>query len=59
MVTVRKKFDSLQETSQRHTLNDKYYNFVNSYIEAAENIPIKPKAKCKIPCELIAARKMR
>ena len=41
-VTVRNKFDTLQKTSERHILNDKYENFVITYIEC---IPIKPRTK--------------
>ena len=49
-VTVRNKFDSLQETSERLTLNDEYENNVTAPIEiAAECIPAKPKVKCRIP----------
>ena len=32
MLTVRNKFDTLQETSKRHTLNDKYENLVTARI---------------------------
>ena len=40
-VNVGKMFDTLQETSERHTLNDKYENFVTLlHTEAA--------AKCKV-----------
>ena len=34
MVTIRNKFDPLQETSERHTPNDKYENFVSAYLKA-------------------------
>ena len=30
MVTVRNEFDSLQETSERHSPNDEYENFVTT-----------------------------
>ena len=47
MVTVRIKFDTLQETSERYTSNDKYENFVTTHIEATTKcIPTKPRAKC-------------
>ena len=48
---VRNKFDTLQETSERHTLNHKYENFVTNRIEAAaaECTPTKPRAKCRVP----------
>ena len=42
MLTLRNKFDTLQEISETLTLNDKYENFVNVHIEvAAECIPTK------------------
>ena len=47
MITLRNKFDALQEIAETLTLNDKYKNFVNAYIEAAaaECIPTKLRAK--------------
>ena len=43
-LTVRNKFDTIQETSASHTLNDKYENFVTSHKEAAgECITTKPR----------------
>ena len=46
MVTVRNKFDILVATSERHTLNYKYKNFIITPREAAaECIPVKPSAK--------------
>ena len=42
MVTVRNKFDTLQETSERYTPNDEYENFVTAHIDtAAKCIPTK------------------
>ena len=42
MATVRNKFDTLQETLERHSLNYKYENFVPAGKNiAAECIPIK------------------
>ena len=50
MVTVRNKFDSLQETSGRHTPNDKYENLVTTYMEVAtECILNKQRAKYRVP----------
>ena len=58
MVTVRNKFDTLQETSEKHTPNDEYENFVTTHMEAAaECIPAKPRAKCRVLWEAIAIRK--
>ena len=55
MVSVRNKFDTPQKTSERHALNDKYENFVITYIETvAECIPTKPRAKWRVPWESIA-----
>ena len=56
-VTVQNKFDTLQETFERHTLNDEYENFVTIHIErAAKYIPIKPKAKFRVPWVIIEIR---
>ena len=39
-------------TFERHTLSDKQENFVTIHLEAAaEYIPTKPKAKCRVPLE--------
>ena len=35
MIIVRNKFDTLQETSERQTLNDEYENLVTTHMEAA------------------------
>ena len=57
MIIVRNKFNTLQDTSERHTLNGEYENFVTTHIEeAAIYIPTKPKAKCRISWETIAVR---
>ena len=53
MVTVRNKFDTLQETSERYIPNDEYEKFVTTYIEAAEYMPTKPRAKCRVLLESI------
>ena len=46
MLTLRNKFDALQEISETPTPNDEYENFFNVHIEAAEKcIPIKQRAK--------------
>ena len=51
MVTVKNKFDTLQEISERHTSNDEYKNFITHLEAAAECILTKPRAKCRIPQE--------
>ena len=58
MVTGRYKFDTLQETSERHILNDDYENFVTGHIEAAADwIITKPSAKFRVPWKSLIARK--
>ena len=57
MITVRNKFDTLQEISERHAPNDEYENFVTAHLEAAECIPTKPRVKCKTPWESLVVRK--
>ena len=48
---------SLQETSERHTLNGEYENLVTAYIKAAlECILTKPKANWRVPWESIVVR---
>ena len=57
MKTVRNKFDTLQETSERHTPNDEYKNFVTANIEAAAKcIPAKPRGQGWVTWESIAVR---
>ena len=48
MVTVRNKFDTLQEIFERHISNDQYENSVTAHVEAAvECILIKSRANVK------------
>ena len=49
----------LEETSERHTLNDEYENSVIVHIKAAaaECLPTKPRTKGTVPWESIAVRK--
>ena len=57
-ITVRDKFDTLEETSERLTPNDEYENFVTAHLEAATKcIPIKPRAKSRVPKESKAVQK--
>ena len=59
-LTLRNKFDALQEISETSTLNDEYDNFANAHLEAAaECIPTKQRAKPKVPWETLAVRKKR
>ena len=58
MLTLRNKFDALQEISETLTLNDKYENFVNAHLEAAtECIPTKLRTKPRFPWETLVVRK--
>ena len=43
--TVTNKLDTLQETSERHTPNDKFENFL---IAIAEWISTKPRTNCRV-----------
>ena len=46
MVTVRSKFDTLQEISETHTPNEEYENFVSAHMKAAvEHSSTKPRAE--------------
>ena len=59
-VTLRNKFDALQEKTETHTPNDEYENFVNTHIEAAaECIPTKQRTKPMVPWETLSVRKKR
>ena len=64
-VTVRKKFNTLQEIVETHTPNDKYENGVVAHIEEEEEeavkecIPTKPRAKCRLPQASLVVRKKR
>ena len=54
-LTLRNKFDALQEKPETYTSNDEYGNFVNAHLEAAvECIPIKQRAKPRVPWETLA-----
>ena len=57
-LTLRNKFDALQEKTDAHTLNEKYENFLNAHLEAAaECIPTKQRAKTRVPWKTLAVRK--
>ena len=58
-VTVRNKFDTLQEISETLTLNNKYENFISVKIKAAtaECILTKPRAKWRVPWKSQVVRK--
>ena len=45
---------------ERHTLNDKYKNFLAAYIQAVVKcIPTKPRAKCRVSQEAIVIKEKR
>ena len=58
-LTLRNKFDALQEISHTPTPNDEYENFVIVHLEvaAAECIPTKQRAKPRVPWETLVVRK--
>ena len=57
-ITLRNKFDGLQEISETVTPNDEYENFVNAHMEAAaECIPTKLRAKHRVSLETLAVKK--
>ena len=58
MITLRNKFDNLQEISKTLTPNDECENFINAHMKraAAECIPTKLRAKHK---SSVAVRKKR
>ena len=59
-LTLRNKFDALQEKTERHTPNEEYEIFVNAHLEAAaEYIPTKQRAKLRILWETLAVIKER
>ena len=54
MITVRNKFDTLQEASERHSPNDEYEDFVSANLTAAAEYI--PKVQCLILSESIAVK---
>ena len=59
-LTLRNKFDALQEISETPIANDEYKKFVNAHLEAAaECILTKQRAKPRVPWETLAVRKKR
>ena len=56
-IGLRNKFDALQEKIEAHTPNDKYENFVNAHLKAAEEyIPTKQRTKSRVTWETLAVR---
>ena len=59
-LTLRNKFNALQEISETPTPNEKYEDFVNAHLEvAAECIPTKQRAKPRVPWGTLTVRKKR
>ena len=59
-LTLRNKFDSLQEKTEAHTPNEEYENFVNVHLEvAAECIPTKQRTKPRVSWETLAVTEKR
>ena len=57
-LTLRNKFDALQEKTETYTPKDEYENFVHAHLEtAAECIPTKQRARPRVPWETLAVRK--
>ena len=58
MITLRNKFNALQEIFITLTLNDEHENFVHAHMEAvAECILTKLRAKLRVPWETLAVKK--
>ena len=58
MITLKKKFDALQEKLETLTPNEEYENFVNAHMKlAALFIPTKLRAKHRVPRETLAVKK--
>ena len=58
VLTLRNKFDALQEISETPTPNDKYENFINAHMEVAvDYIPTKLKAKHRVLWEIVDVKK--
>ena len=60
VLELRNRFETLQEKTEKGTLNEEYENFVNTHLEAAEKcIPTKPRTKHRVPSETLAVREKR
>ena len=59
-LTIRNKYDALQEQTETPTLNEEYENFINAHLEAATKfIPTKQRRKYRVPWETLAVREKR
>ena len=60
VLELRNRFETLQEKTEKGTLNDEYENFVNAHLETATNcIPAKHRTKYRVPWETLAVREKR
>ena len=60
VLELRRRFETLQEKTEKGTPNDEYENFVNAHLEAAAKcILTKPRTKYRVPWETLAVRKKR
>ena len=59
-LTLRNKFDALQDILETPTPNEEFENCVNAHLEAAaECIPTKQRPKPRVPWMTLAIRKKR
>ena len=57
VLELRKRFETLQENTEKGTPINEYKNFVNAHLETATNcIPTKPRTKYRVPWETLAVR---
>ena len=60
VLELRKRFETLQEKTEKGTPNDEYENFVDAHPEASSKcIPIKPRTKYRVPWKTVAVREKR
>ena len=60
VLELRNRFETLQEKTEKSTLNNEYENFVNAHLEAAAKcIPTKLKTKYRVPWETLVVREKR
>ena len=60
VLELRKRFETLQEKTEKGTPNDEYENFVEAHLEAASKcMPTKPRTKYRVPWETLAVREKR
>ena len=60
VLELRNRFETLQEKTEKGTLNDEYENFVEAHLEAASKcIPTKSRTKYRVPWETLVVREKR